>query len=120
MPCPRYIVQQPAKFAAGKIGIDNQTCFQRDDFAMAAALELFTKIGSPAVLPNDRIMDRLTAPAIPNHRRLPLICHPNGRDISSLQTGLGQSLPSHSQLAAPDLTRIMLHPSGPWIDLWKF
>src|SRR5256885_2799514 len=84
---------------------------------MACPLQFLAKSGRSTVLPDNRVVDRLAGPAVPNHRGLALVRDADGRDLASTQPRLGQCRAGDRDLRAPNFARIMLHPTGLWEEL---
>src|SRR3974390_1087347 len=89
----RYMVQQPADLARGEISVNDQARLAGYKFAIAGALKIIAKPGCPAVLPDDGVMNRLSAPAVPNDRRLALISDADCRDVFGSQSRARQGRP---------------------------
>src|SRR5207247_5961102 len=81
---------------------------------------LVAEARGPSILPNDGVMERCPSPPIPKHRRFPLIGDTNGHDVAGFQAGVGQRGAGDLELAGPNLTRVMLHPSRLREDLFEF
>jgi hypothetical protein len=79
---------------------------------MALGPESLAKVGRAAVLPDDRVADRLSGLAIPHNRGLALIGNADGRHIGGSGSGLSDRLKSHRDLGENDLFRTVLHPPG--------
>ena len=110
LPRPRDMIQDPAQFGAGEVGIEHQAGLLLKQFRPALTAQLVAHPGSAAVLPDDRVINRIPALPVPYHRRLPLVGDADGGDIPRAQPGLLQRLPGHLELRIPNFQRIMLHP----------
>src|SRR5256885_996860 len=73
-----------------------------------------------AVLPDDRVMHRLTGLAIPQHRRLALIGDADRAHVVRSHPRVGERRTNEHAHAAPDLVRVVLHPTGAWVMLRDF
>jgi hypothetical protein len=74
------------------------------------------RLGAP-VLPDDRVVDRLTGLAVPDHRRLALVGDAQRGNVLRRDTGRGQGLARGGELALPDLDGVVLHPAGMGVQL---
>src|SRR5262249_46613961 len=78
---------------------------------MSIPFKLVAETGGAAILPHNRMMNRLTRTPIPHHSGLALIRYPNGADIRRFQARTRQSVAGDLELARPNLHRIMFHPT---------
>src|ERR1700737_1885576 len=69
----RRAVERPTDLRSGKIGVDDQPGAVCDSFREPRRTPLLAQFCRPAVLPDDRIMDRTTGRALPQNRRLALV-----------------------------------------------
>jgi hypothetical protein len=67
----------------------------------------------PAVLPDDRAVERLSRPRVPRDDGLALVRDPDPGEIRSRNPGVVERLPRHAAGDRPDLLRVVLHPAGP-------
>ena len=67
-------------------------------------------IGRPAILPNNRGVDRIAGLPIPKQRGFALVGNPYRMNLRSRNPGLGDDLASGFKLSPPNLTRIVLYP----------
>ena len=115
-----HVVQQPADLGGGEIGVDDQAGARLDQGCVALLAQLRAQRLAAAVLPHDRVVDRLPGAAVPQHRGLALVGDAQGLDVAGLQPGALQGLARGRELAAPDLHGVMFHPPGPRVDLRQF
>src|SRR5436190_6680220 len=106
------MVEQPIDFAARKVSVNYQAGFAANQAAMTGPFQLIAKVGSAAILPNNSVVNGVSGSAIPDHRGFTLIGHTDGGNISCFQSGFSQHFSGDSQLAGPNLERIVLDPSG--------
>ena len=66
--------------------------------AGAVVLQPLAEFGGPAVLPDDRVVDRLARVAVPENRRLTLIGDPDGGDVGGAELRPSERLDSHTDL----------------------
>nr|WP_237705443.1 hypothetical protein [Chthoniobacter flavus] len=111
------VVEEPAHFATGKIGIDDEPRVLLDQLGVPGRLEAIAELRRAAILPDDRVVDRLARLAIPNHGRLALIRNSYPRDVRRRQPRLRQRRLRRLELRLPDLIRIVLDPAGLWENL---
>ena len=64
-------------------------------------------------MPDDGMMNRLTAGLVPNDCRFALIADANGGDV----TGLFDDIAGDFELGMPDFSGVMFHPAGLGINL---
>src|SRR5262249_49834038 len=69
------------------------------------------------VLPDERVIDRLSRVTVPHYGRLTLVRHADRRKIRGAQSALVERFADHFLRPPPDLLRIVLHPTGLRIDL---
>ena len=53
---------------------------------MARLLQLFAEVRGPAILPHDRVVYRLAAGTVPDHRGFALVGNTDRRDVAILST----------------------------------
>ena len=75
-------VEDPFHLGAGKIGIEQKTGLRGEHRLMAAAAQSLANIGCAAVLPDNRLMDRLAGVFIPDHRGFALVGNANGGNVT--------------------------------------
>src|SRR5262249_57675620 len=68
-----HVVKQPGDLACGKIGIEQKSRFGGNVRFMTGAPQRIAIIRGAPILPDDRVVDRLAALAVPDHRGFPLI-----------------------------------------------
>ena len=110
--CLRFgdILQNPADFCCGEIGINQKPCFFADFFGVALLLQRITIGCGSSALPDNGIINRLSWLLIPDNCCLPLIGNADGCNILRRHTGLIHSLRHHTLNTLPDFHRIMFHP----------
>jgi len=102
------VIQNPADFAARKIGVDHQAGFSFDGFSR---LERIAKRGSSTALPNDGGRDRLPRAAIPDNGCLSLIGNADGRNVPGGRIRGVERSSRCVDLRAPDRVGVLLHPA---------
>ena len=75
------------------------------------------EVGRPRVLPDERVVQRRTGVAVPEHRRLALIGDADGRELAGADAAARERLADHGLRVAPDLRGVVLDPAGFRIDL---
>src|SRR5688572_6436127 len=83
------VVEQPAEFAAGEVGIDDEPGALLDILRVTGGREFVAGAGGAAILPDDGVVDRLTGFAIPQHGGLALVGDADGGEVVGFQSGLG-------------------------------
>jgi hypothetical protein len=115
---PRSVdtVEQPAQLRSREIGVDQQTGTRlHERFVLP---QLVAQFGGAAVLPDDGVVNRLAGGAVPHHRRLALVGDADRRELDARHAR--DALVHHRRLRLPDLTRIVLDPARPRIELPEF
>jgi hypothetical protein len=80
----RHMLQEPSELGRGEIRIDHKSGRCSDMIAPALAEKLAAKPGRAAVLPNDRVGERLARCPLPHDRRLALIGDADSDDARGL------------------------------------
>src|SRR5690242_13939775 len=70
-----------------------------------------------AILPDNRVVNRLAGGALPDHRGLALIGDADPGDVAGREPGFGECLAHGVDHRAPNLLRVMLDFAGRRIDL---
>ena len=102
------MVEQPADLWRGEIRIDDEPGARCGKLAEPRLLPPLAYICRTAVLPDDRIMDRVAGRALPQDRRLALIGNAEYRDRAVRR---GHHFTAGRKDAAPDLFGIVFDPS---------
>src|SRR5262245_16639880 len=108
----RHVVEQPADLARGEIGVDEQAGFCLNRFAGAAGLQPFAVVRRAAILPDDRVVDRLAGLAVPDDRRLALVRDADRGHVFRPHARASERFDGDADLRRPDLLRIVLDPAG--------
>ena len=106
-----HLIEQPAQFAGGEIGIDQQAGTLTDPGFVSVGLELRAIVGGTPVLPDDRRVDRHPCLRIPHQGRFALIGDTDGRHLAGAQSTVGQRLATDLEGAQPELLAVMLDPA---------
>ena len=115
-----HIVEDPFDFGAAEIGVELQTRFLRDQLRTALSFQRVAEVGSAAALPDDRVINRLARPLVPDDRGLALIRHADAGDLVGRYAALGDTLRHGAVLVGVNIHRILLDPARTGIDLRKF
>src|SRR5579883_1017484 len=113
------MIKQPFKFSAAKVSIEDQSRFVLECCFMSSSLKFIAVNSSAAILPDDRIMNRLACFAIPDYRGFSLIGNPDSSNITGSDTNTRQGFISNAHLGRPNFISIMLHPTRMRKDLLK-
>ena len=105
------VLQHPRDLGSGEIRIDHEPGSFAEVGRSFALLQTITKPGGTTILPDDRIMNRLPGPTIPQHGRFTLICDPDSSDIGRGNFCLPERSFGNGQLSRPDLLRIVFDPA---------
>ena len=114
--CAGDVLHQPGDLAGGEIRIEQKAGYLLHQRAMARLFQLLAECRTPAILPDDGIVQRLARCPVPQHGRLALIGDADGGDIGNL----GQHLAADGQRGAPDLLGIVFDPAIGREDLRQF
>ena len=110
------MVEQPFHFRAGKVGVCNQTSATQYGLVKTLCAKLIAKRGGSTILPDDGIVDGLSADLVPDHRCLALIGYANRGDFLRVAHDVARYL----ELRGPDLISIVLDPAGLRENLREF
>ena len=120
LPGSRHMIQDPLQLGGRKVGIQNQSCLLAEPVLQPPGLEFLTQSRSPATLPDDGVMDRLSRGFFPHDRRLPLVGNAHGRNFIRTGSRSLQDFPANPHLSRPYFHGILLHPARLWINLCYF
>src|SRR5680860_789815 len=113
------IVEQPCYLGAGKIRVKQQSGFCPECFFMAGFFQFFTQLSAAPVLPDNCLVHRLAAVAIPQNKCFALVGNANGGDVTCADFRSANSLLAGGNNARPNFFRVMLDPAGFWKILGK-
>src|SRR6266852_9255490 len=102
------IVEDPADLAGGEIRVDEQAGLGLDRFSGALRLQALAIIGGPAILPDDRVVNRRASLAVPDDRRLALIRDADGGEVLRANVGASERLDGDADLRRPDFLWVVL------------
>ena len=105
------MIHDPLQLRTGKIGVDQQAGFFRHRFSKAVGLQPVADLRRPAALPHNGIVHRLSCPAVPQDRRLPLVGDTDAGNGLGVDMGGVHRLGQRPNRGGPDLHGIVLHPS---------
>ena len=81
-PCALCLVEQPLDFCCAEICVQFQSGFAANEPVSFVFPQRIANVRCAAILPNDGIGDGLAGSAIPNERRLALVCDADGSDVA--------------------------------------
>jgi hypothetical protein len=111
------VVEHPRHLGRREIRIDGEAGQLAHACGVARFLEPGAHLRRASVLPHDRLVHRLAAAALPQHRGLALVGDADGGDLAGSQLGQGQGLRERVGDRAPDLLGVVLDPARPGIVL---
>ena len=100
------------RFQTGEVGVEQQAGFGAHHGLVAGGLEPGAVIGGAPVLPDDGIVQRLAAGAVPDDDGLALVGDADSAKVARVQAGFGEGRARAGKLAVPDFQRVVLDPSG--------
>jgi hypothetical protein len=116
---PATLSRSQAILVAEKLGVDHKAGRRRHLRLRAFRLQASAGLGRAAVLPHDRVGDRLTRRALPDQRGLALVGDPDRRQITRLAGGAPEGLARGRERRSPQRFRIVLDPARPGVELRK-
>ena len=105
------VIQDPGRLRGREVGVQQEAGLALHGFSVAVPLELRTHVRRAPVLPDDRVVDRLAALAVPDYGRLALIRDAERRHVRGGRPRRVQRLGEHGLLRGPDAARIVLDPA---------
>ncbi len=117
---PVDVVEQPGDLAGGEIRIEQQAGLGRDLGLVAGVAQGGAIFGGAAVLPDDRIVDRLAGRTVPDHGGLALIGDADAGDIARGKPRLLHRLAHGRDRGGPDRLGVVLDLARRRIDLLQF
>lgn len=106
------IIEQPADFASGKVGINDKAGLVFYQFRLASFFQAFAEIGGSPVLPDDGIVDGSTRFAIPNDGGFALVGDAECSDVFAGEIGFRENVAGDLELSGPNFARIVFNPAG--------
>src|SRR5580704_8906074 len=94
----RHVVEDPGNFAGGKVRIDQQAGALLDQRFVAVGFELVAERRGATVLPDNRVVNRLSGFAVPYDGGLSLIGNPECGNVPRTQFGSAQSFHRNADL----------------------
>ena len=110
------VVEDPLDLGTGEVGRQRQADALLV-LVLVAATEFLDDLVGAGVLPDDRVVDRLTGLAVPHQSGLALVGDTDGLDVLLVQAGLRQRLGHDLADRVPDLHGVVLNPAGAREDL---
>jgi hypothetical protein len=105
-------LDQPLDLRAGEVGVEHEAGVLADELFVALVLQLLAAVGGPAVLPDDRVVQRLAGVPVPGDDRLTLIGDADGLEVLALRAGVVYRFLRDGFGDIPDLAGVVLHPAG--------
>ena len=113
-------VEQPADLGTREVGRQRQAGALPEAVATAVDGELADQVVGARVLPVDRVVDRCPGLAVPDERRLALVCDPERDEVRRPQARLVERGRDDVLDVAPELLGIVLDPAWSGEDLMVF
>ena len=105
------MIEQPRQFGGGKIGVEQQPGAFADHRLVPCGAQGGAGVGGAAVLPDNRVVDRLTGVTVPHNGGFALVGDADGGDVGGLDARLGDGAAHNGNDRGPYLLRIMFHPA---------
>ncbi len=120
-PRPRagHVIENPGELGRREIGIEHQAGARPDHRLMAFGLQPRAMIGGAAVLPDDRVVNRLAVGAAPHQRRFALVGQAESGDVLRAERARGEDVAHRRPRRLPQVGGIVLDPTGMRINLAK-
>ena len=115
-----HVVEEPGDLGCREVGVEQQAGALAHQFLMSGARQRRAGFMRAAILPDDRIVDRLAGLAVPDDRGFALVGDADRRDILGRDAGARHRGARGRDRRGPDPLRIMLDPAGLRKDLRKF
>src|SRR5947209_8618777 len=100
-----YVVEDPRDFCSGEVCIDKQSRALLNQRLATVSAQALAEIGGAAVLPDDRVVHRHAAFAVPDDCRLALIGDADGGNVSWAGSQFVESFHSDRDLLGGELLR---------------
>ncbi len=114
------VIEHPRDFRGGEIRVEHEPGLVRDLRLMVLRGKLGAHVGRAAILPDDRVVDRLAGGTVPDQRGLALVGDADRRDVFRRDAGFRHHFAHGLDRGRPDRLRIVLDQAGRRIDLRKF
>ena len=114
------VVEEPSDLGGREIGVDDQPRLLAHQILVPPGGQPPARIGGAAILPDDGVVDRPAAGAVPQDRGLALVGDPDAGDVAGADALLRERAAADRHRGAPDFLRIVLDPAVPGIDLVEF
>ena len=111
------VLENPLQLAAGEVGGRREPGFASNHLPPFVVVQRGGDLVGAGVLPDDRVVIRLTRLAVPDDRGLALVGDAQRRDVGGFQTDVVQRRGHHGLGVTPDLGRVVLDPAGARQDL---
>ena len=106
----RRVVQQPGQLGARKVSVQHQAGLALNLRRVPLPAQLVTDARCAPVLPDNGGGHGLAGSAIPQHRGLALIGHPDSTDAAQGNPSFRQRFTGDRELGLPDLQGVVLDP----------
>ena len=107
------VLQQPGDLRGREVGVEDQAGALPDQRLVPGGAQLLAARGGAAVLPDDRVVQRLAGRRVPDADRLALVGDPDRGQLAGAHAGVVERLARDGLRDRPDLARVVLDPAGP-------
>ncbi len=106
------VSQKPFDLGAREVGVDDQPGALPHQRLVPGGLEFVAARRGAAILPDERVMDRVAGRWVPGDHRLALVGDSDRVQVGSLDPRVADRLHTEPSRCLPDLGRVVLDPAG--------
>ena len=117
VPGAGHVLENPSQLGPGEVGVHLEPRLGQNGLPETAIPELLTEGMGPAVLPHDRVAQRLPRARVPDDGGLPLVGYAHGDALTGIYARPRQAVAYDAHAGIPDLGRIVLHHPRTRVDL---
>jgi hypothetical protein len=114
-----HVVEEPAHLGGREVRVDDKPRGGADRLRVTRLAQLRAGRLAAAVLPDDRVVDRLACAAVPQHGGFALVRDAHAGEVARGKARSCQRLARGGQLRLPDFLGVVLDPARLRVDLPK-
>ena len=107
------VLEQPLDLGGGEVGVEHEARARAHQRLVPCGPQLLAARGRAAVLPDDRVVQRLPGGRVPDAHGLALVGDADRRELAPAHAGVGERLAGDRLRDLPDLSGVVLDPAGP-------